>query len=106
MGSVKRSADIASAQGLHRPAGKCRPDPERRKCRMAVRLPSMIGGRTWADSGQHSLLLVQDLGIADRQRDRPLADAACHDRDHDEKEGVVGAEPEGYANSRARGLRQ
>jgi Xaa-Pro dipeptidase len=58
----------------------------------------------WQHVGeQASLLMVQDLRIADRQRDCPLADAACHDRDHDENEGLVGTEPEGYANKRAHG---
>jgi hypothetical protein len=52
---------------------------------------------------QHPLLLMKDLGITDRQRDGPLADAACHDRDHDVEKGVVGAEPEHHADERADG---
>ena len=50
---------------------------------------------------QIALRLVQDLRIADRQRDRALADAAGHDRDHDKEERVVSSETKQDADQRS-----
>jgi hypothetical protein len=49
---------------------------------------------------QIALRLVEDLRIADRERDRSLTDASGHDRDHDKEERVMGAETEQYADQR------
>src|SRR5450631_1956847 len=49
---------------------------------------------------QIALLLVKYLRIADGERDRSLAHAAGHNRDHDEEERVVGAETQHNADNR------
>ena len=48
-----------------------------------------------------ALVQAEDRGVADRERDRALADAAGHDRHHDEEEGLVGAETERHADQGA-----
>jgi hypothetical protein len=49
----------------------------------------------------HPLLLAEDRRIADRKRDRTLADAARHDRHDDEEERLVGTEPQQSPDQRA-----
>jgi hypothetical protein len=45
-----------------------------------------------------ALGLIEDLRITDRERNGALAHPARHDRDHDEEEAVIGAEPEQRAD--------
>ncbi|GJD76721.1 hypothetical protein CFIICLFH_4980 [Methylobacterium goesingense] len=49
---------------------------------------------------------AEDAAVADGERDRALADAAGHDRHHDEEEGVVGAEAEERAHQGADAARR